>query len=203
MEKYDNEALVKRIQSGDAEAQNELLERNEGLIRTVAGKLLAKAEDCCLSKEDNEDLLLEGRLALLTAAFGYDEKQGTAFNTYGWQIVRNKMVDYMRKSITRAKRSIPLEQTISMDTVSIEYRPLDPYRSTPLQVVLAEELHESLKRAVNDLPERQKEYVSYRFGFEDDKEHSVKEVASEFNLGVSEARKLGKKTLKSIADQVL
>ena len=90
-----------------------------------------------------------------------------------------------------------------MDTVSIEYRPLDPYRSTPPQVVLAEELHESLERAVNDLPERQKEYISYRFGFEDDKEHTVKEVASEFNLGVSEARKLGKKTLKSIADQVL
>ena len=36
MEKYNNEALVKRIQSGDMEAQNELLERNEGLIRKVA-----------------------------------------------------------------------------------------------------------------------------------------------------------------------
>ena len=203
MEKYNNEALVKRIQSGDTEAQNELLERNEGLIRSVAGKLLAKAEDCCLSKEDKEDLLQEGRLALLAAAFGYDEAQDTAFNTYGWQIVRNKMVDYMRKSITRAKRSIPLEPTIPTDTVTMEYRPLDPYRSTPPQVVLAEEMHESLERAVNDLPERQKEYISYRFGLEDDKEHTVKEVASEFNLGVSEARKLGKKTLKSIADQVL
>lgn len=203
MEKYNNEALVKRIQSGDTEAQNELLRRNEGLIRTVAGKLLAKAADCCLSKEDKEDLLQEGRLALLTAAFGYDETQGTTFNTYGWQIVRNKMVDYMRKSITRAKRSIPLEPTIPTDTVTMEYRPLDPYRSTPPQIVLAEELHESLERAINDLPDRQKEYISYRFGFEDDKEHSVKEVAGEFNLGVSEARKLGKKTLKSIADQVL
>ena len=202
MEKYNNEALVKRIQSGDMEAQNELLERNEGLIRTVAGKLLAKAEDCCLSKEDKEDLLQEGRLALLTAAFGYDETQGTAFNTYGWQIVRNKMADYMRKAITRPKRSIPLDTTIPTDTVTIEYRPLDPYRSTPLQVVLAEELHESLERAVNDLSERQKEYVSYRFGFEDDKEHSVEEAAEEFTIGKTEARKIEKKAIKSIKKSI-
>ena len=202
MEKYNNEALVKRIQSGDVEAQNELLRRNEGLIRTVAGKLLAKAADYCLSREDKEDLLQEGRLALLTAAFGYDETQDTAFNTHGWQIVRNKMVDYMRKSITRAKRSIQLEQTISMDTVSIEYPPHDPYRSTPEQIVLADDLHESLERAVNDLPERQKEYVSYRFGFEDDKEHSVEEGAEEFCIGKTEARKIEKKALKSVRNSI-
>ena len=202
MEKYNNEALVKRIQSGDMEAQNELLRRNEGLINSVAGKLLAKAADYHLTKEDKEDLLQEGRLALLTAAFGYDETQGTAFNTYGWQVVRNKMVDYMRKSITREKRSIPLEPAIPADTISMEYRPLDPYRSTPPQVVLAEELHESLERAVNHLPDRQKEYLSYRFGFEDDKEHSVEDAAEEFNIGESEARKIERKTLKSIIESI-
>lgn len=202
MEKYNNEALVNRIQSGDMEAQNELLRRNEGLIRSVAGKLLAKAEDRCLSKEDKEDLLQEGRLALLTAAFGYDETQDTAFNTYGWQIVRNKMVDYMRKSITRAKHSIPPEPTIPTDTVTMDYRPLDPYHSTPEQIVLAEELHESLERAVNDLPERQKGYISYRFGFEEDKEHSVEDAAEEFNIGESEARKIERKTLKSIIESI-
>lgn len=202
MEKYNNEALVKRIQSGDAEAQNELLERNEGLIRKVAGKLLAKVTDFCLTKEDKEDLLQEGRLALLTAAFGYDETQGTAFNTYGWQTVRNKMADYMRKAITRAKRNISLEPSVPTDTVTMEYSPLDPYHSTPEQIVLAEEMHESLERAVNDLPERQKEYISYRFGFEEDKEHSVEDAAEEFNIGESEARKIERKTLKSIIESI-
>ena len=202
MEKYNNEALVKRIQSGDVEAQNELLRRNEGLISSVAGKLLTKAVEYHLTKEDKEDLLQEGRLALLTAAFGYDEAQGTAFNTYGWQIVRNKMVDYMRKAITRAKHSIPLEPAIPADTVTIEYRPLDPYRNTPPQVVLAEELHESLERAANDLPERQKEYISYRFGFEDDKEHSVEEAAEEFCIDKSEARRIEKKALKSVRNSI-
>ena len=202
MEKYNNEALVNRIQSGDMEAQNELLRRNEGLIRTVAGKMLAKVADYHLTKEDKEDLLQEGRFALLTAAFGYDETPGTAFNTYGWQIVRNKMVDYMRKSITRAKHSIPLEPTIPTDTVTMDYRPLDPYHSTPEQIVLAEELHKSLERAVNDLPERQKGYISYRFGFEEDKEHSVEEAAEEFNLGKMEARRTEKKAWKSVRNSI-
>ena len=202
MEKYNNEALVKCIQSGDMEAQNELLERNEGLIRKVAGKLLAKVTDFCLTKEDKEDLLQEGRLALLTAAFGYDETQGTAFNTYGWQIVRNKMADYMRKAITRAKRNISLEPSVPTDTVTMEYRPLDPYHSTPEQIVLAEEMHESLERAVNDLPERQKEYISYRFGFEEDKEHSVEEAAEEFNIGKTEAKRIERKILKSIRQSI-
>ena len=76
-------ALAKRIQDGDIEARNELVERNMGLVNNIANSHPAQHKD---------DLCQEGALALMNAAKLYDPVIHRArFSTYALYWIRNRV----------------------------------------------------------------------------------------------------------------
>ncbi len=86
-----NEELALTFQQGDTHAGEELLRNVEGLIRHQASKM-------CQDDSLLEDLLQEGRAAILAAARDYDAERGALFSTYALPRIRAAMVEYLAKA---------------------------------------------------------------------------------------------------------
>ena len=86
-----NEELTLAYQLGDTDAGEELLRNVEGLIRHQASKM-------CRDDSLLEDMLQEGRAAILAAAGDYDSGRGALFLTYALPRIRAAMVEYLAKA---------------------------------------------------------------------------------------------------------
>lgn len=103
-----NEELALAFQQGDADAGEELLRNVEGLIRHQASKMF---RDGSLL----EDLLQEGRAAVLAAAGEYDAERGALFPTYALLRIRAAMVEYLAK--TGQPVSMPVGRYLQLQRV--------------------------------------------------------------------------------------
>ena len=86
-----NEELALAFELGDAGAGERLLRNVEGLIRHQASKM-------CRDGSLLEDMLQEGRAAILAAARDYDAERGALFSTYALPRIRVAMVEYLAKA---------------------------------------------------------------------------------------------------------
>lgn len=85
-ETFSNKELALQFQSGDQQAAELLISRNEGYLTKLA---LRFGERC-----DLEDLKQEGTLALLEAAVHFDPAYGTTLLTYATPAIEAAMTDY-------------------------------------------------------------------------------------------------------------
>lgn len=77
--------LCTRYRSGDQVAAAVLLERHGGLIGAVIQRLAPTA------RHHRDDMMQEGRMALLRAAHGYDPTMGAKFGTYAMTAIRRTL----------------------------------------------------------------------------------------------------------------
>ena len=190
----------------------QLIRQNEGFVRTMANRVYTKyAASAGLLSCDTDDMLQEGRIALMKAAETYEAEAGAGFLTYAARLVHNAMVDHIR-GIDKGNSAKAVVQSIQEDMCkwmnelagNAGYYPqglyagFDPYRYTPEQIYLRKETLETLRNGLaNSLP-RYRAYLLYRFGFEDGEEHSLKETAEYFRLNLSRAKKTEKDGLEQL-----
>ena len=103
-----NEELALAYQLGDTHAGEELLRYVEGLIRYQASKM-------CRDDSLLEDVLQEGRAAVLAAAGDYDAERGALFPTYALPRIRAAMVEYLAKASLSV--SIPAGRYLQLQRV--------------------------------------------------------------------------------------
>lgn len=103
-----NEELSLAFQLGDVRAGEELLRNVEGLIRHQASKMFR--DDSLL-----EDMLQEGRAAILAAARDYDAERGALFTTYALPRIRAAMVEYLARASLSV--SIPAGRYLQLQRV--------------------------------------------------------------------------------------
>lgn len=105
--------LAKRIEQGDLEAREQMINANLKLVVHVAKWYQGRGVEI-------EDLIQEGNIGLIEAAESYDHRQGTRFSTYAVWKIRQKItyaiVKYARlirlphgkvEQLNRLKKAIP------------------------------------------------------------------------------------------------
>lgn len=83
-----NEELVERIQRGDADCVEQLLQNNQEYLYKLAHRFSRDAGAV-------EDLVQEGSIAILDAVGSYEPERGVLFLTYATPMIRKAMRDYM------------------------------------------------------------------------------------------------------------
>lgn len=133
----------------------------------------------------------------------YNPDSGNLFLTYAAPAIRNAMVDYIRsQSISFEAKN--LNNTISLDELAKDEAQskhnsiADPTHQTPEQIYLAQERLDDIYHALDRIASREKRYLRYRFGFEDDAEHPLMETAKHFNLSESRAKKTEAQALDNV-----
>lgn len=179
-----NEELCASARRGDAGARNELVENNLGFIRKTANELWSSQRELNTALLlDREDLEQEGALGLLRCVDTFDPESGGKFLSYAAPAVRNAMLDSIRE------RSRTFEAQNIGGRISLESAALDGTRYTPEQLYLERESFEELHTALNRIEPRERGYIEYRFGFDDeDTERTLTQTARHFHLSESRAR---------------
>lgn len=74
----------------------------------------------------------------------------------------------------------------------------DSNMTNPAQIYIAKETHEELHAALDAISNREREYLLYRFGFEDNIEHPLTETAEHFFLSESRAKSTERLALDNV-----
>ena len=199
-----NEQLCALAKRGDADAQNLLIENNLRFIKKTAYEVWSAQAELNRSLQISlDDLVQEGSLGLLGCIDSYNPNNGNLFLTYAASAIRNAMIDYVRS------QNVPFEAKNLNSIVSLDELAKDEVRSkqsfiadptlqTPEQIYLAQERYDDLHHALDMIENREKQYLRYRFGFDDDTEHPLTETAKHFNLSVSRAKKTEAQALDNV-----
>ena len=202
MKTMTNEQLCTLAQQGDTQAQEQLVQNNLGYIRKTANELYISVGlgDSELGI-DHDDLIQEGSIGLLRAISLYDPGKKIKFLTYAGPAIRNAMMDLIsaafatfEQRMQSDKDGIPMER-INLDDLLPGEDPMqrsdliaDPYASEPEKIMEEAENRKELYEGLRRIRERERVYLLYRFGFEDDIEHPLVGTALHFHLSESRAR---------------
>jgi len=147
----DDRELLVRVQDGDAGAFDTLVQRYLPRARRLAGRLMADPDDA-------DDLVQDAFLRALDRIATFDV--GRAFGPWFTRLLINTGIDQRRRQAVRRTESQDPEMLAG--------------KSSPYRDAERAELRQSLDKALQELPDRQRLIVSL---FEIDG-HSTEEVAS-------------------------
>lgn len=198
-----SEQLCNAALGGDMESRNALVENNLRFIKRTAYEMWSAQRElnAALGIEIN-DLVQEGSLGLQDCIAGFKPETGNKFLTYAASAICNAMVDYIRRwnPTFEAKN---LGNIVSLDDVVKDENKgrhefiADSRIKNPEQIYIVKETHEEIHTALHRIDRRDRAYLWYRFGFEDDMEHPLNETAKHFHLPESRAKSTEKTALKN------
>jgi RNA polymerase primary sigma factor len=235
--------LAKRIERGDLEAKERMINANLRLVISVARKYQGQGLPLT-------DLIQEGMLGLIRAVEKFDWRKGFKFSTYGTLWIRQaigrglansgrtvrlpvhivararKIADAERKLAAELGRQptedeiaeaveLPLDEVADIRRADRGPTSLDQGvgedGDTSLGDLVASEgpsVHEevaselageSLRRAVNTLPEAERNVITLRFGLDREQPIALRETGRRLGLSSERVRQLEDRALKRLA----
>lgn len=196
---FSNEGLCALAQNGDSCARDALVEQNIGFVRQTANNFFLKNEKLCHAHlVDVDDLIQEGCIGFLKAIALYQSEQGNKFLTYAASAVRSAMWDVLRDHSTDFEQQVQssdgLTRVSLSDVIGVEEKGervqfiADALSKTPEELYIEAESMQELRAGMELIPRRECAYLRYRFGFDDEQEHTRKEAAYHLHLSVSRAK---------------
>lgn len=184
-----NIELCKLIKENDLAAETRLLMENEGLVAQAAITIKRKRKVKSSDGIDEEDLMQEGRLALLRAAKTFDDTRLVKFSTYAFGVMKNAMrdlCDMHQSTFERHMEAGGLTQLFLNDESNedVKYCPRgdigneDPTGNLAVLHVMLEKMRNRLEL----LPVRQQRILMYHFGIGLMKANTLSETAAYFHL---------------------
>ncbi len=85
----ENKLLLEKYKSGDENAAELLIEKNLGLVKSIALRFTGRGQDI-------EDLIQIGCMGMLKAIRGYDNSFGTVFSTYAVPLITGEIKRFLR-----------------------------------------------------------------------------------------------------------
>ncbi|MFA7515086.1 MAG: sigma factor [Bacilli bacterium] len=87
--KEEEEELIKKMQLGDNEARNKIIEHNLRLVAHIVKKFDKK-------RNDIDDLISIGTIGLIKGVDSYSSKHGTKITTYCARCIENEILTYWK-----------------------------------------------------------------------------------------------------------
>ena len=193
-----NEELCVLAQQGDEDAADQLVRQCLPFIRQQANRLwirMGLQERTAVI--DQEDLVQEGCIGLLHAIPVFDSTLEMKFLTFAGKLIYRSMLNAIVAVMTcfeiavqRNGRSLQnLNAPIrDEERMTLEETIADTSVLSPEQRAVKTEVLRELYFGIDQLPERERSYVLYRYGFLDSEEHTLTETARHFHLSESRAK---------------
>ena len=193
LSKEEEIKYVERSMNNDQKARNKLIEHN---LRLVV--FLAKKYDN--TSTDLEDLVSIGTIGLIKAVNTYRLDKNIKLATYASRCIDNEILMYLRKT-KRKKGEVSFEDSLSYDADGNELH-LEDVLGTEKDIVtkgLDEELnHNIMLEEIEKLNSRDKEIIELRYGLNNKKEMTQKDVASLLGISQSYISRIEKKVIKKL-----
>ena len=178
------------MERGDEHAKRKLVEHNLRLVVYIARRFEGASTNI-------EDLISIGTIGLIKAVGTYRMDKNIKLATYASRCIENEILMHMRK-ISNQKAEVSQDEPINMDGEGNELLLSDILGTE--EDVIQRPLEEAvdmvvLRKAVSELPDREREIILMRYGMQGRKELTQKEVAQYMGISQSYISRLEKKIL--------
>ena len=186
------------LERGEEQAKQLLIERNLRLVVYIARRFENTGVNL-------EDLISIGTIGLIKAISTYRLDKNIKLATYASRCIENEILMHIRK-IAGQKAEVSLDEPINMDYDGNELL-LSDVLGTDEDVVLRP-LEDDvdvklLRQALGQLPDREREIVTMRFGLEGRKELTQKEVAQKLGISQSYISRLEKRIMLRLKKELI
>ena len=191
--KEEEDKYIELSKLGDKEARNKLIEHNLRLVAHIVKKFDYK-------NVDQDDLISIGTIGLIKGVDSYSFKHGTRITTYCARCIENEILMYFRSN-NKNNKNISINESIGFDKEGNEITILDVLKMPSPD--FAEEIQikdniELLKEYINVLNKREKEILIKRYGLNNTREQTQKEIAKDLKISRSYVSRIEKRALTKI-----
>ena len=194
----DEKNALEALEQGDEAAKQLLIERNLRLVVFIARRFENTGVYI-------EDLISIGTIGLIKAINTYRRDKNIKLATYASRCIENEILMHIRK-IANQKNEVSLDEPINMDYDGNELL-LSDILGTDEDTIMRPLEDEVdlylLRRAVEELPVREKEIIVMRYGLEGHQELTQKEVAQKMKISQSYISRLEKKIMLRLKKEIL
>ena len=192
------EQALEALERGEEGARDLLVEHNLRLVVFIARRFENTGVNL-------EDLISIGTIGLMKAVGTYRRDKNIKLATYASRCIENEILMHIRK-IACQKAEVSLDEPINMDYDGNELL-LSDVLGTEEDMILrpledAVDLH-LLRCAVRQLPRREKEIVTLRFGLYGYQELTQKEVAMKLGISQSYISRLEKRIMLRLRKEMI
>jgi len=190
--------LLAKLQDGDIEARNILVERN---LRLVA-HIVKKFEN---TGEETDDLISIGTIGLIKAINTFDVRQNTRLATYAARCIENEILMHLR-STKRSRNDVLLYDAIGADKEGNEITLIDILGTDPDEVLERVELsveQERLREMLTSLGPREKKVLELRYGLRDGIRKTQREISRKLGISRSYVSRIEKRAITKLQQEML
>ena len=193
LSKEEELKYLKEMEEGSVDAKNKLIEHNLRLVVYLSKKY----EN---TKIDLEDLVSIGTIGLIKGINTYKIGKNIKLATYASRCISNEILMFLRKN-KRKKAEVSLEDALNYDAEGNELH-LEDILGTDADLVPNEYEKqvdkEILSKEIEDLQDRDKEIMTLRYGLNNTKEYTQKEVAEILGISQSYISRIEKKVIRKL-----
>ena len=197
LSKEEEEKNVDMFQTGDLKARDKLIEHNLRLVVYLSKKY----EN---TKVELEDLVSIGTIGLIKGINTYKNDKNIKLATYASRCIDNEILMYLRKNKKR-KADVSLDESLSFDSEGNELH-LEDILGTEKDIVTKDleenDMRKIMLKEIGKLNERDKQIMVLRYGLNDTKEYTQKEVAELLGISQSYISRIEKKVISKISSMI-
>ena len=187
LNKEDEEKYITLMLEGDKEARNKLIEHNLRLVAHIVKKFESK-------NTDNDDLISIGTIGLIKGIDSYKNNHKTKITTYCARCIENEILMFFRSN-KKNDNTVSLNDSIGYDKDGNEINLIDIIKDN--QVDMITQLHNQhnlklLEKYLDKLTIREKDIIVKRYGLNNTKEKTQKEIAKELDISRSYVSRIEK-----------
>ncbi len=192
--KEEEKLLLTRLNSGDMEARNKLIEHNLRLVAHISKKYI-------LSDSDPDDLISIGTIGLIKAVDTFRNDSGNRLVTYASRCIDNEILMHLR-SEKKKQREVSIHESIGTDKEgnSIQLIDVIEAESSDLAALLDknDELNWLYHNIRSVLTPSELELIVKRYGIFGEESKTQRELALEMGISRSYVSRIEKKCLQKL-----
>ncbi len=194
----EEEELVNKLENGDLEVRQKLVERNLRLVVYIAKKF----ENTGVGLED---LVSIGTIGLMKGVNTFNVNKKIKLATYASRCIENEILMYLRRS-NKLKGEISIDEPLNQDGDGNELLLSDILGTDPdiTSRRIEDEVDKKLlKASIEKLNKRERNIMELRFGFINGNEKTQKEVADILGISQSYISRLEKKIIGKMKKEIM
>ena len=186
-----------RARKGDENARNKLIEHNLRLVAHIVKKYYSQ-------NNNTQDLMSVGTIGLIKAIDSFDISKGARFATYAGKCLQNEILMYFRAQ-KKTQNEVSINEAIDFDK---DGNPLTYIDIISCDDTIAEDIHlrSYIKKALEiiktKLTKREREIIILRYGLENTKPKTQREIAKMFGISRSYVSRIEKAALDKIRENL-
>ncbi|HLS35875.1 MAG TPA: RNA polymerase sporulation sigma factor SigE [Bacillota bacterium] len=191
--KEEEKKYLQLLAEGNEQARSILIERNLRLVVYIARKF----ENTGINIED---LISIGTIGLIKAVNTFDVERKIKLATYASRCIENEILMYLRRT-SRLRQEVSFDEPLNVDWDGNELLLSDVLGTDPdiITKKLETDVDKALlKRALSGLNEREQKIMKLRYGLQNKKRKTQKDVADLLGISQSYISRLEKKIIKQL-----